>query len=220
MTHDPRKKTVRDLDDALWSIVVPGREPEEVAAALRSWGVLNARGGAAVILREADPANITRTAGLDPLDPQGGPIAEDVLLWSLASTLRYRAGLPPEDEAQSGDKMRPVRVRQVDKDGNEVEPVKIASPSSGRPTAWSARVAEDSLAEADAEASADVGEEDIISGRYRLVPTRAYEVWSFQSMTEGSRLGGLVVPTANGWSVFTLEDDGYESPEEAAEALG
>jgi hypothetical protein len=93
--------TNRDFDDAVWRIVVPGREPEEVAAALHSWGVTNALDGARVLVREADPANLERTAGLDPLDPTGGPLAVDLLTWSLASTLRARAGLPLGDEGNA-----------------------------------------------------------------------------------------------------------------------
>ena len=80
-----------DFDDAVWRTVVPGREPEDVAAALHSRGVTDALEGARVLMREADPA------GLDPLDPAGGPLEADVLAWSLASTLR-RAGMPLGDE--------------------------------------------------------------------------------------------------------------------------
>ena len=86
-----------DFDDAVWRTVVPGREPEDVAAALHSRGVTDALEGARVLMREMDPANRERTAGLDPLDPAGGPLEADVLAWSLASTLR-RAGMPLGDE--------------------------------------------------------------------------------------------------------------------------
>ena len=86
-----------DFDDAVWRTVVPGREPEDVAATLRSWGVTDALEGVGVLMREMDPANRERTAGLDPLDPSGGPLAADVLVWSLASTLQ-RAGMPLGDE--------------------------------------------------------------------------------------------------------------------------
>ena len=93
--------TQRDFDDAVWRTVVPGREPEEVAAALHSWGVTNALEAARVLVREADPANLERTAGLDPLDPTGGPLAAELLTWSLASTLRARAGLPLAGEGNA-----------------------------------------------------------------------------------------------------------------------
>jgi hypothetical protein len=113
------------------------------------------------------------------------------------------------------------RVVLVDEDGNEVAPpappAKPTTYATGKPTAWSARVDEDTLAEDDAEASADVGDDDIVLGTLRLVPSRAYEVWRFESMTKGSRLVGLVAPTGNGWSFFSFEVDGYQSPEEAAE---
>ncbi len=93
MSSDTRSATIRELDDAVWRTLVPDRTPADVAEALRSWGVMNARDGATVLVREADPANIERTAGLDPLDPDGGPLEPNVLTWSLANTLRYRAGM-------------------------------------------------------------------------------------------------------------------------------
>ena len=92
-----RDRSTLEFDAAVWRTAVPGRDPEEVAAALRSWGVSNALDGARVLVREADPANLQRTAGLDPLEPTGGPLDTDVLAWSLASSLR-RAGLTLDDE--------------------------------------------------------------------------------------------------------------------------
>ena len=93
MTADPRSPAAQDLDDGIWATVVPGRAPDDVAASLRSWGVLGALDGADALIREMDPANLERTAGLDPLEPDGGPLDHDVLRWSLAQTLRYRAGM-------------------------------------------------------------------------------------------------------------------------------
>ncbi len=53
------------------------------------------------MVREADPADRGRTAGPDPQDPTGRALAVDLLTWSLASTLRARAGLSLEDEANA-----------------------------------------------------------------------------------------------------------------------
>ncbi len=96
--RDYRTDTVRELDEAVWRTVVPGRDPLEVAATLRSWGVTNARDGAEALMREADPAAIARTAGLDPLDPTGGPLERDVIAWSLANMLRHTAGMALDNE--------------------------------------------------------------------------------------------------------------------------
>ena len=93
MTADPRTPAAQDLDDAIWTTVVPGRAPDDVAAALRSWGVQGALAGADTLIREMDPGNLARTAGMDPLAPDGVPLDHDVLRWSLAQTLRYRAGM-------------------------------------------------------------------------------------------------------------------------------
>ena len=124
-------------------------------------------------------------------------------------------------EADEPVEPKTYRVVRVDEDGNEVAPVKpVVSYKTGRPMAWSARVDEDTLAEEDAKASADVGEEEIVHEHLRLVPTQAYELWRFESMAKGMALVGVVAPTKDGWSIFMLEASGYDSPEEAAEAVG
>ena len=38
---------------------------------------------------------------LDPLDPAGGPLDADTLTWSLASTLRYLAGMKLDERTTS-----------------------------------------------------------------------------------------------------------------------
>jgi len=99
---DERTMTVRAFDDAVWHSVMLHRSPFSVSKTLRSRGITNAHHGADALLREVDPADVDRTAGLDLLDPEGAPLEPIVIEVSLAYTLRYSGGMSLGDDVNDG----------------------------------------------------------------------------------------------------------------------
>ena len=96
-SFDRRHEIRLGQDEAVWAAASPHRHPQDVAEELRTWGVLDALEGAAMLVREMDPSQLARAANLDPLDPDGGPLNLEVLTWSLALSLRDRGGMALDD---------------------------------------------------------------------------------------------------------------------------